>query len=371
MNRGICRTDKKWVHVMRVNFLLSIGLLLAAGCSSMSPFATTAHRPVPIAAQIANNTSGAMGRSAPAQLLPSGVGSQQQFTQTGPNSYTQGLSNPENPFLAGLLSATESISNALTIEPRVIPAKDPTSLAVQPANVGADLHFHAALVYESQQNIPGAISHFQQALDTSPHDPKILVGFGHLFDRQGDLHRAEGLYQLALETNPDNCAALNALGICYAKQGNLDAALAHLHRATQLQPQNARYKNNMANVLTDAGRTDEAYAQLVSVHGEAGAHYNLGYLLLQQGKQDEARRELGLALRANPYLEQAHQMLSSLEPNSAPVQPTSGKFAAPGRYSVSQPYNPRVANPTAATREFGIPSFDQKSLAGPHSLPPL
>lgn len=356
---------------MRVYFLLSIGLLLAAGCSSVSPFATTEQTPEPIAAQIANSPYGAAGRSVSTQLSELDEGLRQQFTQTRANSYTQRPASLGNRFVDGLRSASASIGNALTIKPRVVLATDPTSLASQPTNIAADLHFQAAQVYESQQNIPGAISHFEKALERSPGDPKILVGFGRLYDRQGDLHRAEGLYQQALQTDSDNCPALNALGICYAKQGNLDNALAHLYRATQLQPQNERYRNNIANVLVDAGRIDEAYAQLVSVHGEAGGHYNLGYLLLQQGRHDEARRELDLALRANPYMVQARKLLSTLEPNSDPVRPVSAEFEAPGRYSVSQPYNPRVANPAATTPPFGAQSSDQRSLAGPHNLPPL
>ncbi len=361
-------------------FLLSIGLLVAAGCSTTSPFATTTQAPVPLGAQLANNSAGDPNRPAPYQPPPPNGASPQSFNQPGLNPYGQAPVNSGNPLLAGF----RSIGQALTIEPRVIPATDPISLANQPQDIGADLHFQAAQVYESQQNITGAITHFQKALAISPRDPKILVAFGRLYDRRGELRTAEGLYQQALQIDPNDCAALNALGICYAKQGNLDAALAHLARASQLQPQNTRYKNNMANVLADAGRIDEAYASLVSVHGEAGAHYNLGYLLLQQGKRDEARRELQLALQANPYLEQAHKVLNSLAPPTAPGAldprgPANVGFQAPllGRYSVSEPTNFPATNPslnpsvTAPQVGSGAGAFYPAPAAGPQSLPPL
>lgn len=373
---------------LRLGFLLSIGLLAAAGCSTTSPFSTTAQAPVPLGAQTANNVDGAPHLQAAHQPPSPNAAPRQSFNQAGPNAFDQAPVNSGNPLLAGFRSTTAKIGQALAIEPRVIPATDPTSLANEPQDIGADLHFQAAQVYESQQNMVGAITHFQKALAISPREPRILVAFGRLYDRQGELKTAEGLYQQALQINPHDCAALNALGICYAKQGNLDAALAHLARAAQRQPQNARYKNNMANVLADAGRIDEAYAQLVSVHGEAGAHYNLGYLLLQQGKRDEARRELQLALQANPYLEQAHQLLDSLTPPAAPgVSAFQGPARAGsqtpmlGRYSVSEATDFPVANPLVnpsvpapqggPAAGVSYPAPYPAPASGPQSLPPL
>ncbi len=354
---------------MRVYFVLSLGLLVVMGCSSVSPFATTDQ--VPIGAQIANNTPGVAERSAQNLLSPFNSGSQQSLTQTGVNSYRQGPPTRNNPFLASLRSVTASIEKALTIEPRVIPAPDPTSLIGEMPKVGSDLHFHAAKVYEHQNNVAGAVSHYQKALQISPGDPEILANFGRLYDNQGDLRRAEELYKQALQADPDNCAVLNALGICYAKQGNFDTSLAHLYRASQLRPQSARYKNNMANVLCDAGRTDEAYAQLVSVHGEAGAHYNLGYMLLHQGKRDEAQSEFELALLANPYMEQAQTMLNSLRPKSTSVRPVSVEIEFPGSFSVSEPFDSKLTNRPATWPQSEESSFDHKSPDGPTSLPPL
>jgi tetratricopeptide (TPR) repeat protein len=299
------------------------------------------------------------------------VSSRTQLRQTGANAFTQGSAKPDNAILASLRSASDSIKKALTIEPKVIPAADPTSLSSQPVEVGADLYFQAAKVYQSQNNIPGAISHYQKALEKSPRDPMILVNFGRLYDGQGDLRSAEVLYQQALQAAPDNCAVLNSLGICYAKQGNLDTALSYIYRATQLQPQNTRYRNNMANVLTDAGRINEAYAQLVTVHGEAGAHYNLGYMLSHQGKKVEARRELELALQANPNMEQARTMLNSLVPAATPAPSFGANIDIPGQYTVSPPLNPAGANQGERGPQLGGRSLNQRSPNALHNLPPL
>ncbi len=349
---------------MRICRVLTIGMLMATGCSSTSPFATTSPQPVPIAAQVASHSQAPPGGSGPGGSNFGGR-PQQQLTQTGPNSYGQSPANPGNPFLASLRSTSASIGDALTIDPKVIPAADATSLASQTPDVGADLHCRAAQVYEGQQNISAAISHYQKALAISPGEPRILVGFGRLYDRQNDLHRAQGYYQQALQLDPNHCPALNALGISYAKQGNLDAAIAHISKAAQLQPASPRYKNNLANVLVDAGRTGEAYTQLASVHGEAVAHYNLGYLLLQQGKTDLARQELGLALQANPYLQQARQVLNSLEVTPGPGFQAAAGVEPGGQYSVSKPVN-APAHSVSTPRVGTQPQFGR-----PQSLPPL
>ncbi len=356
---------------MRIGRVLSLGLLLTAGCTSTSPFGTADHQSSPGDSHVAGRTTGSPVRSVtgPSSLpFPAG----QQMTQTGPNTYTQ--TNPSqgagNALLAGLRSTGASIGNALTIEPRVIPASDPTSLATPTDAVGADLHFRAAQVYEGQGNIAGAISHYQQALAIAPQDPRIIVGFGRLYDGQNEMHRAQRLYEEALAVDPDFCPALNSLGICLAKQGQLDAAVAHISRATQLQPENARYKNNLANVLADSGRFGEAYAQLVSVHGEAVAHYNLGYLLLQQGKTELARRELELALQANSYLHQARALLQSLDPVVAATPPVEQLSDPSPRFTVTQPESaPAHSLPTGGTIT-GAPRVGNQPAA-PQAAPQL
>ena len=57
-----------------------------------------------------------------------------------------------------------------------------------------------------------------------------------------------------------------------------DAAAA-LRRAVAADPKEVLDRNNLATVLIELNRSDEAYQTLVSVHGEAVVHYNIGFLL--------------------------------------------------------------------------------------------
>ena len=221
-------------------------------------------------------------------------------------------------FLAPLERAMGSVADAFRIEPTVVPPNDPVSLASQPRSVGPDLHFRAGQVYESQGNLAAAVACYEKALDIDPCDFRTLLGCGRLYDRQSDFHQAESFYQRAIGVQPNNSAALNDLGMCYARQGSLDAAVSTLERAVLFQPDDPLYRNNLAMALVDCRRLDEAFQQLSAVHGAAGAHYNLGFLLSRRGMPDLARQHFERALQIDPGLTPARQMLARLDTETRP-----------------------------------------------------
>jgi Tfp pilus assembly protein PilF len=123
----------------------------------------------------------------------------------------------------------------------------------------------------------------------------------------------------------------------YARQGMLDSALESLGQSVQLQPANQRYRNNIAIVLVDAGKPDQAFEQLAAVHGEATAHYNLGFILARRNMNDQAVGHLQQALAMNPQLTPARQLLDSLAVPAGYAQQTVSQPA----HSVSgYPTNP-------------------------------
>jgi len=150
--------------------------------------------------------------------------------------------------------------------------------------------------------------------------------------------------------------ALNDLGMIYARQGMFDASLGVLSQAVQIDPANQRYRNNIAIVLIDAGRPDEAFGHLADVHGEAAAHYNLGYLLARRNMNDLAAGHLQQALAMNPQLAPARQLLDSLAASAGYVQ----------QQTTSQPSPIAVGYPTDAAH---VPDWQHdRSL---RALPPL
>jgi Flp pilus assembly protein TadD len=223
-------------------------------------------------------------------------------------------------WMASMRGATSAVTDAFRISPQVTPPSDPTSLSNGPNVVGAELHFHAARVYESKNNIPAAVEHYQSALALEPNDVLSLIGYARLLDREEQFQEAEQLYLQATQLQPGNPIVLNDLAMMYARQERLNDAIPALHQAVQLQPTNQRYRNNIAILLVDAGATDEAFAHLATVHGEPKAHYNLAYLLSRRQQPEQAVYHLQQALILNPHLEPARQLLARL---SGPVNEIS------------------------------------------------
>lgn len=245
---------------------------------------------------------------------------------------------------ASMRKATGAVSDALTVQPRVTPAADPVSLASQPANVGPDLHYHAARMYEGQQNLPASITHYEQALAVAPNDIRTLLGYARLLDRQENLAGAEQLYRRAIELQPENTSALNDLGMLYARHGQFAHAAQVLEQAVAIQPTDQRYRNNLASVLVDVGNEQAALSHLTAVHGDAIAHYNLGYLLSQRQQNERAADHLRQALNLNPYFEPARTLLGNLQTTSARFQPASA--------SMPEGFEPLSASARAAPVRF-------------------
>jgi Flp pilus assembly protein TadD len=244
--------------------------------------------------------------------------------QSGATSQFAGIANPSSALGTGTLGSagsrfassirgvSDSVTSALTIEPKTISAADPLSLAGDAPAAGPELHVQAARVYEAQNNVGQALSHYESALLSSPSDATILTAIARLYDRNGDWVQAESYYLRASDADSESAGIYNDLALCYARQSKVDQAVATLGFAVQQDPGNPRFRNNLAAILIDARRFEEAYQQLASVHPEAVARYNAGFLMSKKGLVEPATNQLQLALQADPSFTPAQKVLDSL-----------------------------------------------------------
>jgi protein O-mannosyl-transferase len=91
------------------------------------------------------------------------------------------------------------------------------------------------------------------------------------------------LFQHAAEVTKDNYMAYNNLGILLADEGRLDEAIAHYREALRISPQFAFTQNNMGSALMQKGQLDDAIA-----HFREALRLNPDY--------PEALNNLGIAL---------------------------------------------------------------------------
>ncbi|MCC7083532.1 MAG: tetratricopeptide repeat protein [Pirellulales bacterium] len=179
--------------------------------------------------------------------------------------------------------------------------------SVSKKKIGPEIYVATAAIYEKAGRYDEATDQYEKALMIAPNDLTTMLSYAHMLDRQGRLDQATQIYVAAAKAHPKEAAAQNDLGLCFARRGIPTEAIQALTKATELQPNRELYRNNLASLLVDENRSDEALAQLKAVHGEAVAHYNLGYLLQQRGRKQSAAAHFQRAAMLDPSFTAARQ----------------------------------------------------------------
>lgn len=213
-----------------------------------------------------------------------------------------------------------------------VPASDPTSLKVLPASqVNTNVYLQAGKLAGASGNADTALGHYQKVIERDPKNLEALVGMARAYDRKGQFKMASQYYVLALNAHPQKAALHNDFGICCSRYGQHHLATSAFSQAIRIAPRNTRYRNNLAKSLVLAGRSQQALEQLRAAHPPAAAHYNFAYLMQQQGETDQALFHLRQALRHDPTMQRAQQLLQAI---SGQAGMASGGVPQPGMSSL-------------------------------------
>jgi Tfp pilus assembly protein PilF len=153
---------------------------------------------------------------------------------------------------------------------------------------------------------------YDKALAQKPDYLPALLGSARLLDREGKLDQAVASYQKTLVKHPQEGTVYNDLGLCLQRQGKVTEALNCFQQAVRLQPDKKLFRNNYAAALVQANRPSEAFQQLVAVHPEAVAHYNLGCMLARAGNEPSAVAAFQQALSVDRSLTAAQDWLTRI-----------------------------------------------------------
>ena len=132
--------------------------------------------------------------------------------------------------------------------------------------------------------------------------------------RAGSYTALEIKARLLVKKYPQSGFAWSGLGSSLQMQGK--EALHALQKAAELLPDDAQAQNNLGIVLVDLGRLDDAMASyrraLALKPDYAEAHYNLGIVLADLGRLDGALASYRQALALKPDDAQAHSNLGNV-----------------------------------------------------------
>jgi Tfp pilus assembly protein PilF len=178
-------------------------------------------------------------------------------------------------------------------------------------------------IAERQGNVPEARRQLQHALAMWPNNVDLLRAAARMEDRAGNLPVAESLYQRAVTANPQQAGALNDYGLCLAREGKLQQSEQVLEQAVYLQPDKPLYRNNVATVLVELQDDRRALAHLSAVHAPAEANYNLGQLLVERNRPQDAVKYFQAALGIDPAMQPAQIALAQLNAPANGQQPSA------------------------------------------------
>ena len=245
-----------------------------------------------------------------------------------------------------------------------LPSDDPTLLSSE-AKPSVELYLSLAKYYEESNKPAEAEQQYRKALHEKPNHLAVMLSYAHFLENQGRYEEAVDYYQRTIKAHPKDAAVYNNLGLCHARKKKLKEATAALGQAVQLEPRNPLYRNNISALLVEQNRLQDAFEQLRSVHGEAKAYYNLGYLLSKKGDTAAAEHHFKQALLIDPTMEPAERWLSYLQ-NKAQPSPIDRNF------KIIHPTPSRSGNPPQeqmATRLAPPPATSSGPTSAPQQNP--
>ena len=204
-----------------------------------------------------------------------------------------------------------------------------------------------------------AIALYRKAIEIEPNSCDAYSNLGNALVNTGELDAAIHEHQTALSIDPDNSVVHNNYGIALARKGQLDEAIEQFRLAVRyhisahgnlgnayaaqansllaqgntaaaqqkfdeaiaefnqvLTPYDSQGHNNLGNVLAQGGKPDEAiqeFRKAIEIKPEnPEAHFALGFVLARQGKSAEAEAEYLLAIKQKPNYPEASQQLQAL-----------------------------------------------------------
>ncbi len=107
-------------------------------------------------------------------------------------------------------------------------------------------------------NISSGMELAEKILGQYPEHATLLHRYGQLLAQQNELEAARSSLQMALRYNPTLAAAHNDLGIILFELEKADEAAHHLREASRLDPENQLYVENIADLELSKGDVDKA-----------------------------------------------------------------------------------------------------------------
>jgi type IV pilus biogenesis/stability protein PilW len=149
----------------------------------------------------------------------------------------------------------------------------------------ASARMEMGVTYLQQRNLPAAMRELSKASELDPGNPEVDMMLGLAYQSRGDLGKAEEYLRIAIEKKPDYAEAHNNLGNLMSQLGRGEEAIREYEKAA-------------SNVLYP---TPEY------------AYYNMGREYYLRNELDKAEEKYGKAIALNPSFLDAYRGLAIVQ----------------------------------------------------------
>jgi protein O-mannosyl-transferase len=172
-------------------------------------------------------------------------------------------------------------------------------------------------LYFSSGDLNRAEIELDQALAGKPDSVNVMNALGTVYREQGRYSLADELLRRAIATKPLWSEPYFNLGLLLEKQGLIPEALSNFSRAVELAPLNSGARYWYGDALLKAARYEQSEVQLqqaiaLAPEGSFGAQSDLVLVYLQTGQTEQAFQLLCNTTQQYPYYSVAHFQLGTL-----------------------------------------------------------
>ena len=198
--------------------------------------------------------------------------------------------------------------------------------AVEPYQQAVARRPQSALYLRRLANTLKGSGQAQQALDallratrSEPSDAGAWYDLGLLQSDLGQKQEALASLRRSTELDPELAEAQNSLGAVLAETGQIDQAEAAFRAALRIEPTLGIANANLANVLASKNALAEAAWHYERSNGKAVDQFNYGVTLVRMNRLADAEKHITAALKDDPNLPEAHDVLGGLLENRGRV----------------------------------------------------
>lgn len=188
----------------------------------------------------------------------------------------------------------------------------------------------AGQAYDEMKNTNGAIEQFRAAVKADPKWPEAHFGLGYLLWTQNQCEEASKEFEAELVNVPDHARAMTFLADCKIQLGHSADAQPLIEKALKIDPSIAKAHADLGVIYQEQGKQQEALRELTTAvkmtPQDANIHWRLARLYQSMGRKEEAKAEFDKtsSLHKAENDSEFRKLKAAQQNNGATATPTPG-----------------------------------------------